>query len=135
MIYFYFIFTPRLSAFSCEKCEHTIQINTSKVIPDTKHRDINIGVQLRTSVSDSERSTYLILFSCDNVITSFLGTHLAGTGRTGVAKMFGVMNIPPSVKEDHYEEIDRKLLLACIKQFQHETMLTAICMNFVKKMQ
>ncbi|CAF1311457.1 unnamed protein product [Rotaria sordida] len=87
-------------AFTCQKCEHTIQINTSKMIPDTKHRDINIRVQL--------------------------GAHLAGIGRAGVAKIFGTMNIPPPVKEDHYEEIDRKLLLPCIKKFQHQSMQAAI---------
>ncbi|CAF4577622.1 unnamed protein product [Rotaria sp. Silwood2] len=59
-------------------------------------------------------------------ITSFLGTHLAGIGRAGVAKIFGVMNLAPPVKEDHYEEIDRKLLLPCIKKFQHESMQAAI---------
>ncbi|CAF4577882.1 unnamed protein product [Rotaria sp. Silwood2] len=91
-------------AFTCEKCEHTIQINTSKMIPDTEHRDINIRVQL----------------------ASFLGTHLAGIGRAGVAKIFGAMNLAPPVKEDHYEEIDRKLLLPCIKKFQHESMQAAI---------
>ncbi|CAF5032274.1 unnamed protein product [Rotaria sp. Silwood1] len=91
-------------AFSCEKCEHTIQINTSKMIPDTKHRDINIRVQL----------------------ASFLGAHLAGIGRAGVAKIFGAMHIPRPVKEDHYEEIDRKLLLPCIKKFQHQSMEAAI---------
>ena len=37
--------------FTCEKCEHTIQINTSKMIPDTKHCDINIRVQLGNYIS------------------------------------------------------------------------------------
>ncbi|CAF4611643.1 unnamed protein product [Rotaria sp. Silwood2] len=74
------------------------------MIPDTEHRDINIRVQL----------------------ASFLGTHLAGIGRAGVAKIFGAMNLAPPVKEDHYEEIDRKLLLPCIKKFQHESMQAAI---------
>ena len=46
-------------AFTCEKCEHTIQINTSKMVPDTKHRDINIRVQLGISISDSIRKINL----------------------------------------------------------------------------
>ena len=45
--------------FTCKKYKHTIQINTSKMILDTKHRDINIRVQLGTSVSDSIRESYL----------------------------------------------------------------------------
>ncbi|CAF4897852.1 unnamed protein product [Rotaria sp. Silwood1] len=93
-----------LLAFTCQKCEHRIQINTSKMIPDTKHRDINIRVQL----------------------ASFLGAHLAGIGRAGVAKIFGAMNIVPPVKEDHYEQIDRRLLLPCTKKFQHQSMQAAI---------
>ena len=39
-----------------------------------------------------------------------LGAHLAGIGHAGVAKIFGAMNIPPPVKEYHYEEINRRLL-------------------------
>ena len=62
--WFVFIFFSHLGsycllAFTCKKCEHTIQINTSKTISDTKHRDINIRVQLGTSVSDSIRKIYL----------------------------------------------------------------------------
>ncbi|CAF4741540.1 unnamed protein product, partial [Rotaria sp. Silwood2] len=60
------------------------------------------------------------------IIASFLGAHLAGIGRAGLDKIFGVMNIPPPVKEDHYEEIDRRLLLPCIKKFQHQSMQAAI---------
>ena len=45
--------------FTCKKCEHTIQIITSKMTLDTKHRHINIHIQLGTSVSDSIRKIYL----------------------------------------------------------------------------
>ena len=48
-----------LLVFTCKKCKHKIQINTSKMISNTKHRDINIRVQLSTSVSDSNRKIYL----------------------------------------------------------------------------
>ena len=58
---------------------------------------------------------------------------MAGIGRAGVAKIFGAMNIAPPVNEDYYEEIDRRLLLPCIKKFQHQSMQAAICMYFVKK--
>ncbi|CAF1373293.1 unnamed protein product [Rotaria sp. Silwood1] len=47
-------------------------------------------------------------------------------GRAGVAKIFRAMNIVPPVKEDHYEEIDRRLLLPCTKKFQHQSMQAAI---------
>ncbi|CAF1300197.1 unnamed protein product [Rotaria sp. Silwood1] len=86
--------------FTCKKCKNTIQINTSKVIPHTKHRDINLRVQL--------------------------GAHLAGIGRTGIAKVFGAMNIAPPEKEDNYEEIDKGFLLPCIKKFQNKSMQAAI---------
>ncbi|CAF2743150.1 unnamed protein product [Rotaria sp. Silwood2] len=59
-------------------------------------------------------------------ITSFLGAYLSGIGHAGVAKIFGAMNVPPPVQEDHYEEIDRRLLLPCIKKFQHQSMQAAI---------
>ena len=62
--WFIFIFFSHLGsccslAFTCKKCEHTIQINTSKMISDTKHRDMNIRIELGTSVSDSIRKIYL----------------------------------------------------------------------------
>ena len=62
-LYIFIFFSHLVSycslAFTCKKCEHTIQINTSKMISDTKHRDVNIRVQLGTSVSDSIRKIYL----------------------------------------------------------------------------
>ncbi|CAF3602511.1 unnamed protein product [Rotaria sp. Silwood1] len=70
------------------------------MVPDTKHRDINIRVQL--------------------------GAYLSGISHAGVAKIFGAMNVPPPVQEDHYEEIDRRLLLPCIEKFQHQSMQAAI---------
>ena len=89
--------------------------------------------QVHQYLIQSERSTYLIQFSSDNAIASFLGAHLAGIGRAGVAKMFWAMNIAPPVKEDRYEEINRKLLLSCIKKFPYESMQAAICKHFCKE--
>ena len=43
------------------------------------------------------------------------------------------MNIAPPVKEDHYEENNRKLLLPCIKKFQYESMQATICKHFYKE--
>lgn len=99
------------------------------MIPDTKHRDINIRVQLGMSASD------VVLFTSDNFVASFLGAHLAGIGRAGIVKVLGVMNLAQPVKEDHYEEIDRRILLPCIKKFQDQSMQAAICMQFLKKSQ
>ena len=47
--------------------------------------------------------------------------------------MFWAMNIAPPVKEDHYEEITRKLLLPCIKKFQYESVQAAICKHFCQE--
>ena len=58
---------------------------------------------------------------------------MVGISRAGVAKMFWAMNIAPPVKEDHYEEINRKLLLPCIKKFQYESMQATICKHFYKE--
>lgn len=58
---------------------------------------------------------------------------MAGIGRAGMAKVFGAMNIAPPVKEDHYEKIDKEVLLPCIKKFQDESMQAAICKHFAKK--
>ena len=62
--WFIFIFFSHLGsycslAFTSKKCEQTIQINTSKMISDIQHRDINICVQLGTSASDPIRKIYL----------------------------------------------------------------------------
>ncbi|CAF2967783.1 unnamed protein product [Rotaria sp. Silwood2] len=53
-------------------------------------------------------------------------SHLAGIGRTGIAKIFAAMNIALQPKEDHFEEIDKRILLPCIKKFQNESMQAAI---------
>ena len=58
---------------------------------------------------------------------------MTGIGRAGVAKTFWAMNIAPPVKEDHYEEINRKLLLPCIKKFQYKSMQAVICKHFCKE--
>ena len=58
---------------------------------------------------------------------------MAGIARAGVAKTFWAMNIAPPVKEDQYEEINRKLLLPCIKKFQYESTQAAICKHFCKE--
>ncbi|CAF4757939.1 unnamed protein product, partial [Rotaria sp. Silwood2] len=45
---------------------------------------------------------------------------------TGIAKIFAAMNIALQSKEDHFEEIDKRILLPCIKKFQNESMQAAI---------
>ena len=73
----------------------------------------------------SEKATYFIAVNSNNTIAAFLDAHLAGIGHADVTKTFDAMNTTPSVKEDHYEEIDR-ILLPCIKKFQDELMQAAI---------
>ena len=58
---------------------------------------------------------------------------MAGISRAGVAKMFWAMNIAPPVKQDHYEEINRKILLSYIKKFQYELIQAAILKQFCKE--
>ncbi|CAF4019763.1 unnamed protein product [Rotaria sordida] len=56
----------------------------------------------------------------------YIRGHLAGIGRAGIVKAFGAMNVAPPVHEEYYEEIDKTLLLPCIKELQNQSMQAAI---------
>ncbi|CAF1593292.1 unnamed protein product, partial [Didymodactylos carnosus] len=55
----------------------------------------------------------------------FEGVHIAGVDRGGLYKLFGIMNIPPPVDEDHYTHLD-KYILPFVTQCENESMKNAV---------
>ncbi|CAF1338087.1 unnamed protein product, partial [Didymodactylos carnosus] len=51
--------------------------------------------------------------------------HIAGVDRGGLYKLFGIMNIPPPVDEDHYTHLD-KYILPFVTQCENESMKNAV---------
>jgi hypothetical protein len=72
--------------FTCDYCERTIQLPTSKQETGSQRHVINIRAQL--------------------------GAHLAGIGRNGLLKICAALNIPPPVDEQHYATTDNYLINA-----------------------
>ncbi|CAF1345396.1 unnamed protein product [Didymodactylos carnosus] len=83
--------------FTC-KCGHMIKIGTSKCCPQTKMRDVNIRCVI---------------------------ANLAGIGHQGLAKLFGILNVPPSIDDDHYSHTVAHVLPS-LRAHQQNSMSAAV---------
>ncbi|CAF1429989.1 unnamed protein product [Didymodactylos carnosus] len=76
-----------------------IRIGTSKRYPQTQMRDVNIRC--------------------------VIGANLAGIGHQGLAKLFGILNVPPPIDDDHYSHTVAHVLPS-LRAHQQNSMSTAV---------
>ncbi|CAF1118320.1 unnamed protein product [Didymodactylos carnosus] len=85
--------------FKCENCNNKTDPSSSPRVPNSHRREVNVRLQV--------------------------GGHLAGITQGGIAKLFGAINLPPSVKEEHFTATETYLAPSILKA-QEQSMQKAV---------